>query len=559
VHSDKIPAQLLMDWAQLAGIRDVVISPGSRNAPLIIEAIGRAGLRKRTVTDERSAAFVALGLAESTGRPVMTLCTSGTAVLNEHPAVAEAFYRRIPLVVVSADRPEYRIDKGEGQSIRQRGVLQNHTVASVHLAQSALPEQWNDTLRHAFDALIRQQGPIHINIPFEEPLYGQTDRQTAKAEGRLTPPAVTTLPDEELDRLEKIWKEAGPKLIIAAQGHFDPMVRVQLERLARMEDTVVLTENTANIQGKDLLEHIDRLIFPLTAEQWEDYAPGLVVTIGNNIISKKIKYLLRGQKRPFTHWHIGRHYLSPDTFDRLTAHVQMAPVTFFSQLLFRLYDYEVRDEYAQRWHHLARMRQKAHESFLQRTPWSDLKFYEALSRLLRGDWHVHWANSTVVRYAQLFPFEKHVKHYANRGTSGIDGSMSTAVGFALGSGRPVLHVTGDLSFIYDSNALWNHHPANLKVMVVQNGGGDIFRFIPGPSTVEDFEKYFVAPHQVDLLRLAHAYGEKAVPLTGADNKARYAALQAFLEDKESRILVVDTASAANAQILKDYFAALKCE
>ena len=556
MHSAKPQVRLLYDLARAAGIRDVVLSPGSRNAPLIIEAAARDDLTKHTVTDERSAGFVALGMSEASGRPVMTVCTSGTALLNFHPAVAEAFYRRIPLIVVSADRPEYRIDKGEGQSIRQQRALQNHTLASVHVSESDPPALWHEKISQALVTAVREQGPVHINMPFEEPLYEQTADYLPLSGEEILPATPAPLADDIIDELEKTWKTAGPKLIIAAQGRFDPTLRIQLERLARMPDTVVLTENTSNISGRDIWGHIDRLIFPLDARQWEKYAPGLVLTVGNNIISKKIKYLLRGQQRPFVHWHIGRHYISPDTFDRLRVHVRTSPEMFFSQLLFRLYEREPAGDYAARWRDLALRRKEAHRRFLANTGWSDLKFYELLSRQLQGPWHVHWGNSTVVRYAQLFPFDPAVKHSANRGTSGIDGSLSTAVGYALRTPDPVLHVTGDLSFVYDSNGLWNLQPENLKIIVVHNGGGDIFRFIPGPSSVRDYEKYFVAPHRVNAEALAAAYGWPVRLLKASDTREAEKELRDFLRSETGRILLVNTAHVPNAQILRRYFASL---
>ena len=555
MHSAKESSRLLFALARQAGVRDVIVSPGSRNAPLIIEAAAWDDMRKHVITDERSAAFMALGLAEATGRPVMTVCTSGTAVLNQHPAVAEAFYRRIPLIVVSADRPEYRIDKGEGQSIRQRNALKNHSLASVHVPEDAPYEHQRKRLREAFRIAMEQSGPIHINLPFEEPLYEQMEVSGEETEENWMLPSPEALADDVLDRLEKKWRRAGPKLIIAAQGRFDSILSRQLQRLSQMPDTVVLTENTSNLKGENFLEHIDRLIFPMDAGEWETFAPGLVLTLGNNIISKKIKYLLRAQDRPFEHWHVGPHYLSPDTFDRLTEHIRTSPEMFFSQLLFRLYDKEVHSDYAPRWQSLAAYRAQAHNRFLERTPPSDLIFFQILSRHLKGAWHVHWANSTVVRYAQLFSFDNDIKHYANRGTSGIDGSLSTAVGFALGTDGRVLHVTGDLSFVYDSNGLWNRQPENLKIIVIQNGGGDIFRFIPGPSSVRDYENYFVAPHRADLEQLAKAYGWKAQAVA-IDKPDFSASLADFLKDKHSRILIVDTSGANNAEILKNYFSSL---
>ncbi len=556
MHSAKAQVRLLFDHLEAAGVRDLVISPGSRNAPLIIEAQARPHFEKTVIPDERSAGFVALGMAEASGQPVAVISTSGTAMLNYHPAVAEAFYRQLPLIVISADRPEYRIDKGEGQSIRQRGALHNHVIAETHLSESESPEAWNQQLTDVFSRLLQQNGPVHINMPFEEPLYettGSVTRQTISAYSR---PEAGPLDDARIDRLEKIWQQAGRKMIIAAQGRFDPIVNLQLERLAARPDTVVLTETTANLDAKGLLAHIDRLIFPLTGAQWEQLAPDLVISLGNNIISKKIKFLLRQRPPAQGHWHIGPHYITPDTFDRLTEHIHTSPALFFSQWLFRTAYEKPGGHYARRWMHLAARRAAKHREFARKVAWSDWMFYDLLSQNLPAGHHVHWANSTVVRYAQLFDFHNRVRHSANRGTSGIDGSHSTALGYARRTQAPVLHVTGDLSFLYDSNALWAPWPANLKTIVLQNGGGDIFRFIPGPSSVENYERYFVAPPAADLEKLAEAFGLNTLTITTKSRSRAAGQLQDFLADTASQILIVDTSDAPNAQILREYFKAL---
>ncbi len=556
MHSAKPQVTLLFDHLEATGVRDLVISPGSRNAPLIIEAQARSGFKKTVIPDERSAGFVALGMAEASGRPVAVISTSGTAVLNYHPAVAEAFYRRIPLIVLSADRPEYRIDKGEGQSIRQRGALHNHVIAETHLSESQTPEVWNEKLTGVLTKLIRHSGPIHINLPFEEPLYESVKHYRKQTATDYAKPEVLPLADTDLARMEKSWQKAGRKMIIAAQGRFDPIVGLQLERLAARPDTVVLTETTANLSGQALHGHIDRLIFPLDDAEWEKLAPDLVITLGNNIISKKIKFLLRQSPPAQGHWHIGAHYITPDTFDRLTEHVPTTPAMFFSQWLFRTQYENIQSDYAARWAHLARARDEKHKRFARKVPWSDWMFYDLLRQYLPADYHVHWANSTVVRYAQLFDFDSRIRHSANRGTSGIDGSHSTALGYARRSGVPVLHVTGDLSFLYDSSALWAPWPTNLKTIVLQNGGGDIFRFIPGPQDVPDYERYFVAPPRADLESMAAAFGLQTQKLRPASRIEAGRKLNEFLSGRDAKILLVDTSEAFNARILKDYFTSL---
>ncbi len=557
MHTAKAQARILFDFLENAGVTDVVISPGSRNAPLIIEAEAREHFRKTVIVDERSAAFIALGMADATGKPVALFCTSGTAVLNYYPAVAEAFYRKIPLIVVSADRPSYRIDKGEGQSIRQAGVLEKHVVAHASLCERDQEEEWIGEFQRVFAKQKALNGPVHINVPFEEPLYETVPdhRQIS-----ISLSEKTEAPPVEAGRLERlvdIWNKASGKMILVSQGKFDDILQVQLEKTASLPDTIVLTENTSNVTGKNILAHIDRLIFSLDDEEWQELAPDLVVTVGQNIISKKIKFLLRKTGKPLQHWHIGTDYIVPDTFDALTEHIATTPEMFFSQLLFGIYDRKLASSYAAKWQELSRYRRQKHESFADRhTDRSDWRFFYLLSKTLKEKWHIHWANSTVIRYAQLFDFDPSVRHYGNRGTSGIDGSLSTVLGFAMRSGEPVLHVSGDLSALYDSNALWPVWPANFKLILLVNGGGDIFRFIPGPETVSNFEKYFVAEQALpDWEKLFSAYGKtvEGIISSGTDFSQK---LHAFLHG-DKQILIIDTSSASNAGLLRRYFASLK--
>ncbi len=543
--------------AEESGISDAVISPGSRNAPLIIEAEYRKHWNKYVVPDERSAAFKALGMALRMQKPVMLICTSGTAVLNYYPAVAEAFYSRVPLVIVSADRPPYRIDKGEGQTIRQHGVLQNHTGFFATLNTDQASGEDVKKVKTALETAIRNRLPVHLNVPFEEPLY-ETVASCEKFNVNIpTKFAGEILDDNLLDQTERIWKNARRKMILVSQTVPGEMLEKQLERLSRFSDTVILTENLSNIESDRFIAHIDRLIFPMDEERFADYSPDLLLTIGNNIISKKIKYLLRRNKPSAGHWHIGESSVRPDTFDALTEHFSMDPGVFFSQLLFRIYDTTPESDYAEKWVKLKQKRKEHHDIFLRGIPFGDLALYNILSELL-VEMHVHWGNSTVIRYAQLFDFHPGVKHYSNRGTSGIDGSFSTAVGFALKSpGEKVLHVTGDLSYLYDSNAMWGDFPKNLKVLAVNNGGGDIFRFIPGPLQVPEYERYFVAKPGVDLLSLAKAFGLQTIRLKTEDRRVAKEIIETFLANDSLQVMEVETSGVPNAAILKSYFASLE--
>jgi len=552
VHSSKTSAQLLFAAFKKADIRDIIVSPGSRNAPLIIESLA-AGYRPEVIVDERSAGFTGLGMAQQTHRPAVLICTSGTAVLNYYPAVAEAFYARIPLIVVSADRPPYRIDKGEGQTIRQDGVLEKHTHYSVTLHLEEAVSENSKLIKEAIEMAFLKQGPVHINIPFEEPLYRQV------AEPVKFEPAIRTVEEDRpvseqtLDEVEKIWKKAGRKLIIVSQLPPGEMLNEQLRRLALFDDVVILTENIGNVKDPLFLEHIDRLIFPFNEHTWQEYAPDLVITIGNNIISKKIKYLLRQQKPAYGHWHIGKTPIQPDTFDVLRYKFDTSPEMFLSQLLFRIYDWQPASEYKVLWHNLAEKRRKAHRKYMKELSFGDMKLFDILADTIHSPYQIQWGNSTVVRYAQLFDFAKGITHYSNRGTSGIDGTVSTAVGAAKRTTDKVLLVTGDLAFRYDSNALWQNFPENLKIIVIYNGGGDIFNFIPGPSTVDRYKEYFVAASLADpdVLKVISGF-QPEILRTESVEEAR-AQIEDFLSNPHSRLLLVNSAAVNNAEILKNYF------
>jgi len=553
VHSRKPGARRLIGALKAAGIERIVLSPGSRNAPLVIEMPAH-GYEPEVIVDERAAAFTALGMARRTGKPVALVCTSGTAVLNYHPAVAEAFYSQVPLIVISADRPPYRIDRGEGQTIRQHGVLAHHTARSVTLPLDGEGEETPGLIAEALETAFTRRLPVHINIPFEEPLY---ETGPAPEEAPLpvrTQPEEPPLPDTDLDRLEHTWKQARRKLIIVSQLSPSPVLNSQLDRLAKFDDTVILTENLANVRSPRLLGHIDRLVFPMDEHSWRAYAPDLVITVGLNIISKKIKFLLRAVPPALGHWHIGTTPLRLDTFDVLRYHADTTPEMFFSQLLFRIYDSEPSSDYSRKWRELAAYRARRHEAFARTVPPGDWYLYHVLSQSYAGPGIAEWGNSTVVRYAQLFDFDPHLIHYGNRGTSGIDGTLSTAAGTARASDLPVLAVAGDLSLQYDNNAFWAGMPANLKVIVVNNGGGDIFRFIPGPQQVPGYEKYFVYRREGPFDRLAAHYGIPYRRVKAEGNRETFArAIREFLASEGPGMLDADTSAVPNAEILRAYF------
>ena len=550
LHSDKKSARQLSAILKQQNIFDIVISPGSRNAPLIIEFTNSDDFNNYSIVDERSAGFFALGMAQQKQKPVVLVCTSGSALLNYYPAVAEAFYSRIPLIIASADRPQKWVDQGEGQTIRQHGVFKNHSHFNITLDEST-PNNNDELIYKAVKTAIEKKGPVHINMPFDEPLYNIINKEEKI---RSFPEVKTEEPpidEKELLKLLKIWNKAGKIMILAGQLSPSETLGKQLEKLDEDQRVIILTENISN-QAKDgFINHIDQNIFFLSDDQLEEFKPDLLITIGRNFISKKLKKFLRKHK-PQHHWHIEHSDMAPDTFEALTEHINTSPEMFFSQLLFLIYDrMNQTSAYKQKWlEHNAKQREK-HKEFLSNAPFSDLKSFDFLSKNLPGNAMIQWGNSSGIRYAQFFDYPYGTQHYSNRGTSGIDGSTSTAVGAAQIK-TPAFLITGDISFFYDNNALWNKYlPPNFKIVLINNGGGDIFNFIPGPSNTKALDEFFVTKHNRDASMFAKDYH---LSYKKVDNmKDLEKVFPAFITGKTPSLLEIDTREIKNHEILKAYF------
>jgi len=554
VHSSKITAQYISTALKKADINQIVISPGSRNAPLIIELTNQLEFTNYSVVDERSAGFFALGLAQQTGKPAVLVCTSGSALLNYYPAIAEAFYSHIPLIVLSADRPQKWIDQGEGQTIRQHNVFKNHSWYNVTLSESG-----NDTdiinIKEAIEIAIDKRGPVHINLPFDEPLY-ETVKDIIIDFEKITTDFPDKIYDESfLSGFEKKWQAAKKKMILVGQHHKSEFLQLQLNKFLQVPSVIILTENISNVYNDKFINNIDQVIFSLNDEVLSGLKPDILITVGRNIVSKKVKQFLR-KHSPTEHWHIEKTDLPPDTFEVLTQHFNTAPEMFFSQFLF-LVKPTPNSIYQQNWLQLKQKHKLRHKAFISKTGFSDLKVYDFISSLVPDNYMIQWANSSVIRYAQLYDYKPSISHFANRGTSGIDGGSSTAVGAAVVSESPVVLVTGDISFLYDSNALWNKYiPKNFKIILVNNGGGDIFNFIPGPSNTKAIDNFFVTKHRYNAKHLSEMFN-LSYYLASNLTELQESIKQFFLIQDKPAILEINTRDIDNAGVLKAYFNYLK--
>ena len=553
LHSNKTLAQQVVSACLSNNIEKVVISPGSRNAPLIIEFNAQDGIQKYSIVDERSAAFFALGLAQKNKKPVALVCSSGSALLNYYPAITEAFYSNIPLVIISADRPKHLIDVGDGQTIRQENVYHNHIQYSANLFENKQDSNY-DILNTAFDTLVKKNGPIHLNVPFDEPLYEVTESvfvDESKWRKSTIPSSLlseTPLDVEELQKYADVWNTSSKKMVLLGVNPPDEMLQTQLAHLVKDPSVIILTENTSNSVNYHFINSIDQVIFPLSDDAFQTYKPDILLTFGGLVVSKKIKQLLR-EHPPKEHWHIDSN-TAMDTYHCLTHHFKVSATLFFSQFFFLSKVNE--STFQQVWLKLKDDRTKSHDKLLSAMPFSDFKVFDLITKNIPKELNIQFSNSSTIRYAQLFSWSKKHQIGCNRGTSGIDGSTSTAVGVAVASSQQTLFITGDLSFFYDSNALWNKYiPTNFRIILINNQGGGIFRFIPGPTTTNTLD-YFETPHALTAKQVCEMHQFEYKKAKDA-NELQSQLNQFFDECTQPKLLEVFTPRELNAEVLKEYF------
>ncbi|APG59233.1 2-succinyl-5-enolpyruvyl-6-hydroxy-3-cyclohexene-1-carboxylic-acid synthase [Christiangramia salexigens] len=572
----KIPvARSIVALCVAKDIRHVVISPGSRNAPLTIGFTHHQDIIPYSIVDERSAAFFALGMAQELKKPVALVCTSGSALLNYYPAIAEAYYSDIPLVIISADRPVERIDIGDGQTIRQKNVFQNHILYSANLhselvlenesSDPKLQQKQFESQKHnerevnlALNKAIEDKGPVHINVPFYEPLYDTVENIEVNPIQILPELKERHYSEKQLKTYADIWNNAKRKMVIVGLAQPNTVEQAFLDTLAEDDSVIVLTETTSNLHQKEFFTRIDTLIGPIEKDEnkeelFKQLQPEILLTFGGMIVSKKIKSFLRNYN-PKHHWHVDSKK-AYNTFFCLNKHFDTEVNSFFSEFL--PLTENVASEYGNFWKSVKARRQKRHEEYMAEIPYSDLKAMQLLAPVVPENSIVHFGNSSVIRYAQLFQWDDSLRIYCNRGTSGIDGSVSTAIGAAVTSNDPVLMVTGDLSFFYDSNALWNNYiPSNFRIIVLNNQGGGIFRILPGNKDSENFDKYFETTHELNAKPLCDLY--KLEYRNANSEEEIISSLKDFFDESaRPRLLEINTPRKLNDKVLLEYFNFMK--
>ena len=552
--------QLIVDQLLAYDIRKVVVSPGSRNAPFSIAFDEHPEIETFVVHDERSAGFIALGMAQELGETVALCCTSGSACLNYYPAISEAYYRSIPLLVLTADRPAAWINHGDGQTIVQRDVFKNHILGSLELDEDLFNNQSIETHQQELADLLQitqsnWKGPVHLNVGLNEPLYQTVEKTTNYGFRSPVPTPSKHIEEGEMGEIISEFNE-HKTLVLCGQMESNPRLQQELMKFASFPNVVVLVENTSNIQHERFIHCIDRTLNGFDQND-VSFEPEILVTVGGAVVSKRIKAYLR-KANILKHYKLGAEFPEMDTYRCLTKSFPVSADDFFAQVN----EHELqanKHNFNGKWKRVDILAKDRALDFVSEFPnLTDLQVFQTIQDLLPEDSILHLANSSVVRYAQLFDPIPGVRYESNRGTSGIDGSTSTALGAAIvNPSKQHVLISGDISFLYDSNALWYEpFPRNFKMIVIQNYGGGIFKIIPGPADSKQRERYFEAKQAKSPASIAQAFGLQTKTLSSLEELTEY--LPLFFDPScETQVLEVQTDDINNAIDLDRYFEFLR--
>ena len=514
MYSNKENVNILTALLVKHGIRHAVVCPGSRNAPIVHNLNECPDITCYPVTDERSAGFYALGMAQALQQPVVVCVTSGSALLNLTPAVAEAYYQHRQVVVISADRPQQWIDQLDGQTLPQPDALGRFVAKAVTLPEPHDEEERWYCNRLVNEALITAHAPVHINVPISEPLFNFSVQ--ALPDERLIEQTAAEMSSITLSHICRMFMQAHRPLLIAGQP-MNPL----------MDEAVMLA-------GDD-----------------EAYVPDFVLYCGDSVVSKRLKRFLRKAKET---WAVNRTGEVNDTFMNLTHVFQGDPDVVTDMV--RFYPEQQPHPFVQRWDALLTRAQSNAEAFA--APYSQMATVKCFEQRLsleveqtRVEPAVHYANSTAIRLANIFA--RH-RVWCNRGVNGIEGSLSTAAGFSLVSKELVFCVIGDLSFFYDQNALWNQNlRPNLRVLLLNNGRGAIFNLLPGLEKSPARDRLVAAAHETTAEGICRQNNVSYRQATTEDEMQQGIAWLQTENPERPMVLEVMTDPARDEQVFKDYY------
>lgn len=535
------------------GVNEVVISPGSRNAPLIEAIDSVKNLHTTIVIDERSAAFVALGKASITQHCVALVCTSGTAMLNYAPALAEANYRNLPLLVLTADRQHELINRNDGQTIVQPDSYGRYIKQWFNLDCRDNSRFRDIIINDAVNSAMQlPYGPVHLNIEIPDPSLDNNESE----ETSFTEPqaiecigATRLLSRDKISELASRLQSPTRVMIVAGCNNPDNRLNRAILKLCSCGNFICLADSISNLHGHGIINFTDTILSELDKKQLDLLKPDIVLSHGGAILSTTLKKYLRDNM--IEHWHIGLTTSSQDTFGSMTLRIETQPSVFYRQLAVSIKRNGGTDDYTSRWILLAKHAVESAKTFIENSPWCDLKAVCRIMSMTPQSYNIQLSNGMSVRYAQVLSF-KHHRVDCNRGVSGIEGSTSTAIGASTMYHGNTLLITGDMSAEYDLNALLLQCKSpRFKMVVVMNGGGGIFNYIKGTRDFKEVDRYMVVKQNLPIENIANAAGFKVFVATDETELNKHYRMM-LAENKMPALLVIKTSSADSAYIMRQF-------
>jgi len=522
----------IAELLQQAGVVSWAVSPGSRNAPIVAGMLRRGDFKLHSFPDERCAGFAALGMSLAEKYPAGVICTSGTAVLNLYPAICEAFYQRVPMLVITADRPKELIDQWDGQTIHQKDIFEKHILASYEV-----PDLDDDFSMPELETLIYEAvniacgpipGPVHINIPLRDPIYSGIEEEFEFHSD--LPDFIPFVSEKKIPDFSVLKSDLSQyNKILLLFGQEVPNIHVENAVRNLQNAFPVFADVCSNLQTFSVKNWECALSGSQVPEEFE---PDLVISFGLSITSKSLKKYLQGLE--FEHWHISPAGFVGDPFQSNPRIIRNDPALFLESLI--ECGNESHQNYCNLWKQHCMKTDTENPIFLKKQFLNEFLNVKHILHLTGKEHALHLANSMTVRYAG-WAGNSTSEIYCNRGTSGIDGTMSTAIGYALK--RPeqkVICVTGDIGFFYDANALWTTLiPNNLRIIINNNFGGKIFEFIEGPNRIKELKPFVQTNHKMTASLIAAQYG---LTYLSFQNSITNEAIEDFLNLPSAAILEI---------------------
>lgn len=510
MYSDKENINILTSLLVSYGVRHIVVCPGSRNAPLVHNFDVSPDITTHAVTDERSAAFFALGLRLRLRQPIAVCVTSGSALLNTMPGAAEATYQHEGIIIISADRPQAWIGQLDGQTMPQHGALGTFASPSV-----SLPEPHNDTERWLCrrlicEAMIANTCPpfpsVHINVPVSEPLFGFSTPCLPE----IPPVGIADLDDQNgRETLRRILKGKRRLMVISGQTYDDTAAGFLMDKASGC----VFVAEWLSPYGR--VRHIDEILRTTCAEELDNMRPDCIVYIGGHTVSKRLRHYMRSLDSRTMFITVSDDGMLHDVSQHTTLVVKATAGDFMRMICNGAICPDADMDFVRRWHDMDNM--AARRISASCPPYSQMLVIRRLEENIDNSKDiVCYANSLSVRAGMMYAS---AYRYCNRGLNGIEGTLSMAAGMAAGAkeegmtagnmtaAQNVYCVIGDLSFFYDSNALWIQELAgNMRIMLINNQRGAIFGMLPGLDRSPAHKPLIAAGHNATAEGICSQYG-----------------------------------------------------